>query len=103
MSEDNITDRELAAMKARIEATTPGPWTSYFEGRDHTSGQSFIQTATEDIYISAEDYAGGGGHYCADQDFIAHARQDMPRLIAEVEKLQEQLRQVAKLGSDSAT
>lgn len=103
MSGDNITDRELATMKARLEATTPGPWTSYFEGRDHTSGQSFIQTATEDIYINAEDYAGGGGHYCADQDFIANARQDMPRLIAEVEKLQEQLRQVDKLASGSAT
>jgi hypothetical protein len=74
-------------MKARIDATTPGPWTSYFEGRDHTSGDSFIQTATQDIYISAEDYAGGGGHFCADQDFIAHARQDLPRLIAEVERL----------------
>lgn len=84
-----ITAEELAAMKARIEATTPGPWTSYVEGRDHWGGDSFIQTGTQDIYLSAEDYAGGGGHYCADQDFIAHARQDMPRLIAEIERLRE--------------
>ena len=89
MAENEITTEELAAMKARIAATTPGPWTSYFEGRDHTSGDSFIQTATQDIYISAEDYAGGAGHFCADQDFIAHARQDMPRLIAEIERLHQ--------------
>jgi hypothetical protein len=88
---DEITGDELAAMKARIDATTPGPWTSYFEGRDHTSGASFIQTATQDIYITADDYAGGGGHFCADQDFIAHARQDIPRLIAEIERLRSRL------------
>jgi hypothetical protein len=88
MTENAITLRELAAMKARLEATTPGPWISNFEGRDHTSGDSFIKTGTQEIYISAEDYIGGGGHFCADQDFIAHARQDMPRLIAEIERLQ---------------
>ena len=87
MANDEISEAELAAMAARIDATTPGPWTSYFEGRDHTSGDSFIRTATQDIYISAEDYAGGGGHFLADQDFIAHARQDMPKLIAEVQRL----------------
>jgi hypothetical protein len=92
MGEKEIAPEELAAMKARIAATTPGPWTSFFEGRDHSSGDSFIHTATQDIYISAEDYAGGGGHFCADQDFIAHAREDMPRLIAEVERLRELLK-----------
>ncbi len=86
---NEISTEELAAMKARVEATTPGPWTSFFEGRDHWGGASFIQTGTQDIYIHAEDYAGGGGHFRADQDFIAHARQDIPRLIAEIERLRE--------------
>jgi hypothetical protein len=95
MADDNITDDELAAMKARIKATTPGPWTSYFEGRDHFSGDSVIQTSTQGIYITADDYAGGGGHFAADQDFIAHARQDMPRLIAEVERLRARLGRLA--------
>jgi hypothetical protein len=39
----------------------------------------FIQTAGEDIYLT--------GASEADQDFIAHARQDIPRLIAEIERL----------------
>ena len=59
------------------------------------SGDSFIRTSTQDIYITAEDYAGGGGHFEADQDFIAHARQDMPRLIAELEMLRARLQRVA--------
>ena len=96
MREVGLTTEELAAMKVRVEATTPGPWKSYFEGRDHTSGDSFIQTSTQDIYIQAEDYAGGGGHFCVDQDFIANARQDVPRLVAEVERLQYLLQVATK-------
>lgn len=102
MTDDEITEDELAAMKARIDATTPGPWTSMIEGRDCWNGDSFIDTATQDIYLSAEDYVGGGGHYCADQDFIAHARQDMPRLIAEVERLRALLRRFTDLGSGNS-
>ncbi len=91
---NEISDDELSAMKARVEATTPGPWTPSFEGRDHTSGDSVIFTGDQriEIYIMAGDYKGGGGHFQADLDFIAHARQDIPRLIAEVERLQKLLR-----------
>jgi len=96
MLAEELTAVEIAAIKVRVEATTPGPWKSYFEGRDHTSGSSFIQTLTQDIYISAEDYVGGGGHFCADQDFIANAKQDIPRLVAEVERLQTLLRIATK-------
>lgn len=79
-------------MKARVEAATPGPWRSFVEGRDHDSGDSFIMTGGEDLYIRCEAYRGGGGNFCADQDFIAHARQDVSRLIAEVERLRALVR-----------
>lgn len=87
MRDEGLSEEELQAIEERANATTPGPWVSYFEGRDHTSGESFIQAATQDLYLHAEDYKGGGGHFCADLDFIAHARQDVPRLIAEVRRL----------------
>ena len=45
-------------------------------GRDHISGSSFIRTAGDDIELP------GGFH--TDQDFIAHARQDIPVLTAEI-------------------
>jgi hypothetical protein len=82
--ESVITATELREMKQRCAAARPGPWRSYIEGRDHTSGSSFIMVGQdeargEDIeLLSATD---------EDQDFIAHARQDLPRLIAEVERL----------------
>lgn len=79
-----MTDEELRAIAARCERATPGPWTSMIEGRDHPSGSSFIMTGApgsrgEDIELS--------GASPDDQDFIAHARQDVPRLMEEVRRL----------------
>lgn len=79
MEEAPLTEADLAEMEARASAATPGPWKSFVEGRDHTSGSSFIQTDGEDIDLP--------GASVADQDFIAHARQDVPRLVAEVRRL----------------
>lgn len=70
-------------MRQRCAATTPGPWKSYIEGRDHTSGSSFIMTRGADIALT--------GATDADQDFIAHTRQDMPRLLAEVQRLRQRI------------
>jgi hypothetical protein len=74
-----MSDDELAAMRERLAQATGGPWLSFVEGRDFVSGSSFIRTAAEDIYLS--------GASIADQDFIAHARQDMARLLDEIERL----------------
>lgn len=79
-----MTNAELDEIRARCEAASPGPWTSYIEGRDHTSGSSFIMTGGgerrgEDMEIM--------GATPADYDFIAHARQDIPRLLAEIDRL----------------
>ena len=84
-----LSDEELASIRRRCEAATPGSWKSYVEGRDHESGSSFIMVGSSaargaDIELS--------GATVADQDFIAHARQDVPRLLDEVERLRAQLR-----------
>lgn len=71
-----------------------GPWKSYVEGRDHTSGSDFIMVGegkkrSDDIELS--------GATKADQDFIASARQDVPALVEEIKKLKAELK---KKGSD---
>jgi hypothetical protein len=73
---DPLSEQELSDIEQRAIAATPRPWKSYLEGRDHTSGDSFIQTGGDDIYLS--------GATAADQDFIANARQDVPRLVAAI-------------------
>jgi len=74
-----MTERELDEIRDRHDRATPGPWKAWVEGRDHTSGSSFVQTGGEDIEMS--------GATTADYDFIAHAKQDVPRLLAEIRRL----------------
>lgn len=76
---ERISAEALSEIERRCAAATPGPWKSYAEGRDHTAGDSFIMTGGDDIYLT--------GATLADQDFIAHARQDIPALIREIRAL----------------
>ena len=73
--------KEINDIKERVDKTTLGPWKSFIEGRDHTSGSSFIRTSGDDIELS--------GATTNDQDFIAAARQDVPALIGEIIRLRK--------------
>jgi len=78
-----VKDFLISEIQERCEKATKGPWISYIEGRDFTSGCSFIGTAEDDIELS--------GATVDDQDFIAHARQDIPLLIEEIKRLRRKL------------
>lgn len=78
-----LSDSELDRIQALCNAATCGPWQSFIEGRDHESGSSFIQTSGNDIEMT--------GAADADYDFIASARQDVPKLLEEVRALRAQL------------
>ena len=86
-----MTKVDLEEIRRRCEAATEGPWTSYIEGRDHVSGSSFIMTGSDDIELS--------GATVADYDFIAHARQDLPMLAEELERLSLKLKEKEDCGS----
>jgi hypothetical protein len=75
-----MTENDLREIETRCNRATKGPWQSFVEGRDQTSGSSFIRTGgLDDIELT--------GASDEDQDFIAHARQDIPALLAEVRRL----------------
>ena len=78
-----IKKSQIEEIKKRLSNASPGAWISYVEGRDHTSGCSFIMTGVggergQDIELT--------GATDSDQDFIAHARQDVELLVQLVEK-----------------
>ena len=75
-----MNNDEIKIIKERCDKTTPGPWISFVEGRDHTSGWNFIRTAGDDIELIAS---------VEDQDFIASCRQDIPLLIDEIVRLKK--------------
>ena len=69
-----MNDADLKIIMERCAKATGGPWRSFIEGRDFTGGSSFIRTGADDMELA-------GPPADADQDFIAAARQDVPRLI----------------------
>ncbi|MDX2361970.1 MAG: hypothetical protein QNK23_14265 [Crocinitomicaceae bacterium] len=79
-----ISDKELKEIEQRLTNSQRGPWKSYIEGRDHTSGSNFIMTGEgeqrgEDLEIF--------GATTADYDFIANAKQDIRKLLDEISRL----------------
>jgi len=81
--EMELTEEYLESVEKRAQTATAGPWISFIEGRDHTSGSSFIRTSSDDIELA--------GASAVDQDFIAHARQEIPLLVAEVRRLRKRM------------
>jgi hypothetical protein len=79
-----VTETELEEIRRRCEAASPGPWKAFIEGRDHESGSDFIMTGEGDARDGDIELLGAT---TADYDFIAHARQDIPRLLAEIVRL----------------
>ena len=74
-----ISEEELKEIELRCAKTLPEPWKAYIEGRDHENGSDFIRTGGNDIEML--------GATEADYDFIANARQDIPRLVQEIRGL----------------
>jgi hypothetical protein len=71
-----MTPEQLAAIKARADAATAGPW-FVIKSRDVFSG--VIAPGVETIGMDFEKDANA--------KFTAHAREDIPALVAEVERL----------------
>lgn len=81
-----LSAQELDEIQARCDQASLGPWKAMIEGRDHTSGSSFIRVGPPSARREDMEVTGATSE---DVDLIAHARQDIPRLIAEVRRLRE--------------
>jgi hypothetical protein len=87
-----LTGAELDQIEQRCGAASKQPWQSFIEGRDHWGGDNFIRVggmddSEPDMYVSRSIAEGLVPASDADLDFIAHARQDLPLLLAEVRRL----------------
>lgn len=90
-----MTDKELAEIRARCEAATKGPWVECRNG----GGDDFLYSIDSEptgLPIVKAD-CGVYPPEKEDADFIAHAREDIPKLLAEVERLRKQ---VAELDAE---
>ena len=89
--------RELAAIEERVAKASKGPWKALIEGRDHWGGDTFIKTgeARDSEHTSIELL----GAPLVDYEFVAHAREDIPTLLAELGMASSQPSD-QRLGSD---
>lgn len=73
-----MTDEQLAEIEARANAATPGPW---------VQSQRDTWMVYRDGGGTPEVDVGGGYDTKENANFIAHARSDVPALVAEVRRL----------------
>lgn len=83
-----MTDEELSEIRARVEAASDGPWSADDEGDggsilDAFGGHVVIGNGVVIDRVGRPAYGVGS----PDADFIAHSREDVPALLAEVERL----------------
>ena len=89
-----MPELDLAAVEARARAATPGPW-SYDGQHDEITaprGEEYWVVASEWRNTPNAAPSDQFGHqYSADFDFIAHAREDVPGLLAAIREAQERI------------
>lgn len=87
--QENLSEEVLRELLRLSDRADPPPWRSMVEGRDHMSGDSFIQVGgddqAEDIYVSRDSGVAG----TAELDVIAAARTYLPLLVEEVLRLRK--------------
>jgi hypothetical protein len=77
-----LTPERLAGIRDRVDATPRGPWhTEYF------GDAGYPQRIANDAAILIADTHEGGTGLRPIPEFIAHARTDVPDLLAEVDRL----------------
>ncbi len=80
-----MTEAELITIEARANSATPGPWrrlVGMIEGKFNSVCH---------LALEVEVTADAKGRPIEDAFFIAHARMDVPKLVAEVRRLREEL------------
>lgn len=80
-----MTEKELQEIKERCEKATPGPW-----GLDTWKNNLMvIATANCKIVVASR-------MQIRDAEFIAHAREDIPKLLREIEELKKQIEELKR-------
>lgn len=101
MPTDPLTEADIAAMEERVSGASPGPWHACADnvGQQRVSGKTYIYAETHNVWLQKREVD-------ANTEFIAHSRDDIPRLIAEVRRLREEnaaLRPRPQFGSGKGT
>lgn len=84
-----MTDAELRAIRARCDKAPPGPW--------HRDGFHVFHGDDFPLLAAIEHGQADMNWSLRALDFITHAREDVPALLAEVERLRAELAAIRAL------
>ena len=90
-----MDEETLAAIRQRADAAMPGPWEAWEATRSDTGDLVAVHVGDEYWSPNSYDYQPGSpiserrGLAMRDAEFIAHARDDIPALLAEVDAWRE--------------
>src|SRR5690625_5164317 len=94
-----LTDEELEEIRDRVDNATKGPWITTMGGVSSRHAESYNYSGKN----TREICALSDGEYIVnmneenDAAFIAHARQDIPKLLAEIDRLNRLYCELKKL------
>ena len=87
-----MTSLDLAAIRQRVEKATDGPWNTGFDYEKNDPivlAPGYIEHTID--YTLTE-------HGKADAEFIAHAREDIPALLDEIDRLNATIQRVREIA-----
>ena len=94
-----MTDEELDAIEARAMDATGGPWLPKYAKVFYPNGEAehWVKSTADGLTVASLRYRPQGREIGEDQSdldalFIAHARTDIPALLAEVKRLRKKAR-----------
>ncbi|MDN5640688.1 MAG: hypothetical protein L0I17_07950 [Actinomycetia bacterium] len=83
-----MSDERLEQIQARAAAATPGPWEAWDTGDPPAEDEAQAWIVTPGSLHLATLYAGDPS---ANATFAAHAREDIPTLLEEIDRLHEEV------------
>lgn len=108
-----LTTEQLEIIRTRAENATEGPWRIYEKdgGRgigtswDHPQLRGPLPVVTIGIHFEEPSQKPQHSVYINedDADFIVNSREDVPKLLAEISRLKEDMSEIAEIVSDFYT
>jgi hypothetical protein len=94
-----MTPEEISEIEARAEAATPGPWegSSAFRWYPHKDVEPLIGVLGPNDENAVCWVPDEWDQWEANNSFIAHAREDIPKLMAEVRRQKKEITEVRGL------
>lgn len=111
-----MTPEELKEIEERCNKAKPGPWSvfsiDYWEGEEHPSPQIWANSPEVPIAEVIKGEWGDAGIFCgkiskksakANSLFIAHAREDIPKLLGYIKELQHEIEMLSASPDETSS